>query len=41
VDEALKLETALARLRSEKRIALLHYSPIRATVEGEPAEIFP
>lgn len=41
VDEALKLETALARLRSEKRIALLHYSPVRATVEGEPAEIFP
>ena len=41
VDEALKLETALARLRMETRIAVLHYSPIRATVEGEPAEIFP
>lgn len=41
VDEALKLETALARLRSDKRIAVLHYSPIRATVEGEPPEIFP
>ncbi len=41
VDEALKLETALARLRTETRIAVLHYSPIRATVEGEPAEIFP
>src|SRR5262245_9071277 len=41
VDEALKLESALARLRSEHRIALLHYSPIRATVEGEPLEIFP
>lgn len=40
VDEALKLETALARLRMDKRIALLHYSPIRATVEGEPPEIF-
>jgi Icc-related predicted phosphoesterase len=23
------------------RIALLHYSPIEATVEGEPREIFP
>jgi Icc-related predicted phosphoesterase len=41
VDEALKLETALARLRTTERIAMLHYSPIRATVEGEPLEIFP
>jgi Icc-related predicted phosphoesterase len=41
VDEALKLETALARLRTKARIAVLHYSPIRATVEGEPPEIFP
>ena len=40
VDEALKLESALARLRTKKRVALLHYSPIRATVEGEPPEIF-
>ena len=41
IDEALKLESALARLRSETRIVLLHYSPIQATVVGEPAEIFP
>lgn len=41
LDEALKLETALARLRVDRRIALLHYAPIRATVEGEPEEIFP
>jgi Icc-related predicted phosphoesterase len=41
VDEALKLESALARLRSGPRVAVLHYSPIRETVEGEPAEIFP
>src|SRR5438105_5823498 len=40
VDEALKLESALARLRTQKRVALLHYSPVRATVEGEPPEIF-
>jgi Icc-related predicted phosphoesterase len=39
--EALKLERALSRLRSVKRVAVLHYSPIRGTVEGEPAEIFP
>lgn len=41
LDEALKLENALARLRTDRRVALLHYSPIRETVEGEPAEIFP
>jgi len=39
LDEAIKLEGALARLRTEKRIALLHYSPVRMTVEGEPLEI--
>lgn len=41
LDEALKLERALSRLRTKARIALLHYSPIRGTVEGEPAEIYP
>jgi Icc-related predicted phosphoesterase len=41
LDEALKLESALARLRTPQRIAVLHYAPIQATVEGEPPEIFP
>ena len=41
VDESLKLEAALARLRTSRRVALLHYAPIRGTVEGEPAEIYP
>jgi Icc-related predicted phosphoesterase len=40
-DEALKLEAALARLRTPRRVAVLHYAPIRGTVEGEPIEIFP
>jgi Icc-related predicted phosphoesterase len=40
VDEAMKLEAALARLRTARRIAVLHYAPIRATVENEPVEIF-
>ncbi len=39
LDEALKLEGALAKLRTERRIAVLHYSPLRGTVMGEPAEI--
>lgn len=41
LDEALKLEAAVARLRTEYRIALLHYAPIAQTVQGEPVEIFP
>ena len=41
VDEALKLESALARLRNDRLVAVLHYSPIQGTVEGEPREIFP
>jgi Icc-related predicted phosphoesterase len=41
IDEALKLENALARLRTRRRVAMMHYSPVRATVEGEPPEIFP
>lgn len=40
VREAMKLESALAKLRTRQRIALLHYAPIAATVQGEPAEIF-
>jgi Icc-related predicted phosphoesterase len=41
IDEALKLERAISRLQTPQRIVVLHYSPIRATVEGEPPEIFP
>ena len=41
VNESLKLEAALARLHSEHKIAILHYAPIRDTVEGEPLEIYP
>lgn len=41
IEEALKLEAALARLRTPQKIVVLHYAPIHATVEGEPAEIVP
>ena len=45
VDEALHLDRALARLDADhtniKKIAILHYSPIKATIEGEPEPIFP
>jgi uncharacterized protein len=41
IDEALKLERALAQLRTEKRVIVLHYAPIAQTVQGEPSEIYP
>jgi Icc-related predicted phosphoesterase len=41
VNEALKLESALARLRNPQLVALLHYAPIQGTVEGEPMDIYP
>jgi len=41
LNEALKLETALARIRSARRVVLMHYSPVESTVEGEPKEIYP
>jgi Icc-related predicted phosphoesterase len=45
VDEALHLERALSRLDQDhevtKKIAVMHYSPIKETVIGEPEQIFP
>jgi uncharacterized protein len=45
VDEALRLERALARLHGEhaagRTVVVLHYAPVHATVDGEPAEIIP
>jgi Icc-related predicted phosphoesterase len=40
IEEALKLEKALTRLRTPQKIAVLHYAPIHGTVEGEPPEIY-
>lgn len=41
IDQAVRLEQGLTKLQTEKKIAVLHYSPIRATVVGEDPEIFP
>jgi Icc-related predicted phosphoesterase len=46
VDEALRLDRALARLDADhqhvtKKIALMHYSPVKETVIGEPEAIYP
>ena len=36
-----RLQHALADLRADVRVALLHYSPIPATLQGERLEIYP
>lgn len=45
VNEALSLDRAIKRLTEEnedkKVVVLMHYSPIRTTVHGEPEEVFP
>jgi Icc-related predicted phosphoesterase len=41
VQQALKLESGLARLLTPQRVAVLHYAPIQETVLGEPVDIFP
>lgn len=41
VEHAMRLERALGRLESAKRVALMHYAPIRETVIGEDPEIVP
>lgn len=41
VEETMKLETGLRMLRTDRAVAVLHYSPIPETLAGEPIEIFP
>ena len=41
VEETLKLESALARLRTMGRVVIMHYAPVRDTCDGEPFEIYP
>ncbi len=41
LDESLKLETALRTLKTETKVAVLHYAPIPDTLRGEPEVIFP
>jgi Icc-related predicted phosphoesterase len=40
MNEARKLENQLRTLRTERSVAVLHYSPIEETIEGEPPAIF-
>lgn len=41
IGEVVRLESALEQLRSDRRVALLHYSPIAATLQGEHPQIYP
>jgi len=40
LNEARKLENALRTIRTERSVAVLHYSPTVETLDGEPVEIF-
>jgi Icc-related predicted phosphoesterase len=39
VEHAMRLERALARLQTPKRVVMMHYAPLRETVEGESPEV--
>lgn len=41
LNEEIKLENSLRSLNTDKKVVLLHYAPIRETIEGEPLEIYP
>jgi Icc-related predicted phosphoesterase len=41
IAEATKLDVALSAMTAAIRVVLLHYSPIKSTVEGEPIETNP
>jgi Icc-related predicted phosphoesterase len=40
MNESRKLENQLRTLRTDRSVAVLHYSPIEETIEGEPPAIF-
>jgi Icc-related predicted phosphoesterase len=40
MNESRKLENQLRTLRTERSVAVLHYSPIEGTIEGEPPAIY-
>ncbi|MFP4516539.1 MAG: metallophosphoesterase family protein [Desulfovibrionales bacterium] len=41
IDEAARFDQALQELRTDRKVAILHYSPVRDTLEGESPELFP
>jgi Icc-related predicted phosphoesterase len=41
IEEAVQLENSLAKMDCEHRVAVMHYSPVQGTLEGEPVELWP
>jgi Icc-related predicted phosphoesterase len=41
INESLHLEALLSQVTTEKKVVVMHYSPIKSTCIGEPEEIFP
>jgi Icc-related predicted phosphoesterase len=41
IDDVMRLENALEGLQCRRRVAVLHYAPISATLRGENREIYP
>lgn len=41
ITESLHLEALLSQISTEKKVVVMHYSPIKETCVGEPEEIFP
>ena len=40
VNESLQLDTLLSQISTEKKVVVMHYSPIKETCIGEPEEIY-
>jgi Icc-related predicted phosphoesterase len=41
INEAVNLENAVAKLQCPHKVAILHYAPVRDTLNGEPLELYP
>jgi uncharacterized protein len=41
IDEADRLQAALSQVHTPHKLAIMHYSPIEATLVGEPKELYP
>lgn len=41
IEESVRLENALSKLDCERKVAVLHYAPVKETLAGEPAELYP
>ncbi|HVZ67263.1 MAG TPA: metallophosphoesterase [Patescibacteria group bacterium] len=41
LDESLALENQIKQIEADKKVVVMHYSPTRETLVGEPLEIYP